>query len=187
MWLKSCLAGADEWRRRLDTLMKTLHTPAIVLAGLCLGFTVYLACSARLLPEQVAIHFGAGGQPNGWMSRSTHSLFMGALGVGLPLIFAVLALVNRSVPARFINLPHREYWLSPERQSQTCTYISHQLLWLACLEVLFFAGIQFLVVDANRMAPVQMPMEKFLPIVAGFLVAVVLWIIAFIRHFGKAG
>lgn len=166
--------------------MKTLRTPAIVLAALCLGFSVYLACSAPLLPERVAIHFGASGQPNDWMSRSTHLLFMGALGLGLPLVFAVLALVIRLFPARFINLPHREYWLSPERQSQTYTYISRQLLWLACLEVVFFAGIQFLIVDANRMAPVQLSMERFLPMVGGFLVAVALWIIVFIRHFAKA-
>jgi uncharacterized membrane protein len=166
--------------------MKTLRTPGIVLAALCLGFLVYLVCSASLLPERVAIHFGASGQPNDWMSRSTHLLFMGALSVGLPLVFAVLALVIRLVPARFITLPHREYWLSPERQSQTCTYISHQLLWLACLEVVFFAGIQFLTVEANRMAPVQLPMERFLPIVGGFLVAVALWIIVFIHHFAKA-
>ncbi len=166
--------------------MKTLHTPAIVLAALCLSFLVYLAWSAPLLPERVATHFGSGGQPNGWMSRSMHLLFMGALGVGLPLVSAVLALVVRLVPARFINVPHREYWLSPERQSQTCTYISRQLLWLACLEVVFFAGMQFLIVEANRTAPVQLPMERFLPMVGGFLVAVAVWIIVLIRHFAKA-
>ena len=166
--------------------MKTLRTPAIVLAALCLSFLVYLAWSAPLLPEQVATHFGSGGQPNGWMSRSMHLLFMGALGVGLPLVSAVLALVVRLVPARFINVPHREYWLSPERQSQTCTYISRQLLWLACLEVVFFAGMQFLIVEANRTAPVQLPIGRFLPMVGGFLVAVAVWVIVLIRHFAKA-
>jgi uncharacterized membrane protein len=166
--------------------MKTLRTPAIVLAALCLGFLIYLTCSTSLLPERVAIHFGAGGQPNGWMSRSTHVVFMGALGMGLPLISVIIAFVIRLVPARFINLPNRDYWLSPERQSQTCIYISRQLIWLACLEVVFFAGIQFLIVEANQMAPVQLPMEMFLPLIGGFLVAVVLWIIVLIRHFAKA-
>jgi uncharacterized membrane protein len=166
--------------------MKVLRTPAIVLAALWLGFLIYLAYSALLLPERVAIHFGADGQPNNWMSRTTHLLFMGALGVGLPLVSAVLALVVRLVPARVVNLPHREYWLSPERQSQTCTYISHQFLWLACLEVVFFAGIQFLIVEANRMTPVRLPTERFLVMVGGFLVAVAVWIVVFIRHFAKA-
>jgi serine/threonine-protein kinase len=165
--------------------MKTLRTPAIVLAALCVGFLIYLACSTSLLPERVAIHFGASGQPNGWMSRSTHLVLMGALGMGLPLISVIIALVIRLVPARFINLPNRDYWLSPERQSQTCIYISRQLIWLACLEVVFFAGIQFLIVEANRIAPVQLPMEMFLWLIGGFLVAVALWVIVLIRHFIK--
>ncbi|MEN6318374.1 MAG: DUF1648 domain-containing protein [Syntrophaceae bacterium] len=166
--------------------MKTLRTPSIVLAALCLGFLIYLVCSTSLLPERIAIHFGASGQPNGWMIRSTYLVFMGAFGMGLPLISVVIALVVRLVPARFINLPNHDYWLSPERQSQTCMYISRQLLWLACLEVVFFAGIQFLIVEANRMAPVQLPMEMFLSLIGCFLVAVALWIIVFIRHFVKA-
>jgi hypothetical protein len=110
---------------------------------------------------------------------------MGALGMGLPLISVIIALVIRLVPARFINLPNRDYWLSPERQSQTCIYISRQLIWLACLEVVFFAGIQFLIVEANRIAPVQLPMEMFLWLIGGFLVAVALWVIVLIRHFIK--
>jgi serine/threonine-protein kinase len=165
--------------------MKTLRTPVIVLAAFCLGFLIYLVCSTSLLPERVAIHFGASGQPNGWMSRSTHLLLMGALGMGLPLISVIIALVIRLTPARFINLPNRDYWLSPERQSQTCIYISRQLIWLACLEVVFFAGIQFLIVEANQMAPAQLPMEMFLSLIGGFLVAVALWIIVFIRHFAR--
>jgi hypothetical protein len=120
------------------------------------------------------------------MSRSTHLRLQGALGVGLPLVFALLAWVVPKVPPRFVSLPHREYWMSPLRQAETCDYISRRLLWLACLEVVFFAGVHFLTVQANRRVPVQLPMEIFLPLIGGFLVAVVGWAIAFIRHFTRA-
>jgi uncharacterized membrane protein len=166
--------------------MKALRTPAIVLAAFCAGLLIYLACSVPLLPERVATHFGVGGEPNGWMNRSTHLIFVGAVGVGLPLLSIVIALVIRLIPARFVNLPHREYWLSPERRSQTCIYVSQQMLWLGCLEVLFFAGIQYLTIQANSTTPTHLPMDMFLTMVGGFLVAVALWIIVFIRHFAKA-
>jgi hypothetical protein len=68
---------------------------------------------------------------------------------------------------------------------QTCAYISRQLLWLACLEVVCFGGIQHLTIQANRMSPVRLPIELFLGIVSPFGFALVLWIIVFVRHFAK--
>jgi hypothetical protein len=76
--------------RRHDADMKTSRLPAIALGALCLAFVVYLASSAPLLPERVAIHFGAGGHPNRWMTRTSHLVFLGALGLGLPLLFAFI-------------------------------------------------------------------------------------------------
>jgi uncharacterized membrane protein len=166
--------------------MKALRTPAIILAALCVGLLVYLVYSASLLPERMATHFGVDGQPDGWMSRSADLVFFGALGVGLPLLFVAISIVTRFIPARFFNIPHREYWLSPERRAETCTYISRQLLWMGCLMILFLAGVRYLTIQANRMTPVHLPMDLFLAMLGVFLVAVGVWIIIFIRHFTKA-
>lgn len=165
--------------------MKSSRVSVFVLAGLCVVFLVYLVLSAPLLPERVATHFGGGGRPNGWMSRSSHLLFLGAIGVGLPLLFAGIARLIKLSPTRFLNIPHREYWLSPERRSETCAYVSRQLLWLACLMVVFFTGIQYLTIQANRMSPVRLPMELFLPLVGAFVLSLGAWVIALIWRFAK--
>jgi uncharacterized membrane protein len=165
--------------------MKTLRIPAIVLTILILGFLVYLAYSAKLLPEKVATHFGASGQPNGWMSRSGYLLFLGAIGVGLPLINAIVILLIRRIPNHLINLPNKEYWLSEENREQTCSYISGQMLWLACLEVAFFAGLHYLTIQANQLDPVRLEMAKFMPLTIGFVAAIILWSLIFILHFLK--
>lgn len=169
----------------VNTPMKGLFIPLIVLILLCSIFVVYLFYSVPLMPEKVATHFGGGGQPNGWMSRSEHLILMGALGLGLPLVSVFIALLTRYIPAGLVNVPNRQYWLSLERREQTSRYITRQMLWMASLEVAFFAGIQYTIVEANRLTPVQLPANKFWPLFIGFLAAVGIWSIAFILHFRK--
>jgi hypothetical protein len=174
------------WNNHLRTTrMKKNAGPIVVLGLLCAGYLIFIAGSTSLLPERVAIHFGGGGEANGWMSRSADLAFFGGLGVGLPLFFIVLSLVTGLVPARFVNLPHREYWLSPERQAQTRAYISHQMIWMGCLTVLFLAGIHYLTILANRATPPHLPMGLFLTLTGGFLSGVAAWSIVFTRHFLK--
>ena len=111
---------------------------------------------------------------------------MGALGLSVPFISVAIALLFRYIPSRFVNIPNRQYWLSPERREQTSRYITRQMLWLASMEVTFFAGIQYSIVEANRLTPAQMPTDKFWPLFIGFMAAVGIWSIVFILHFRKA-
>ena len=78
--------------------MKKNCIPILGLGLLCAGYLIFIVGSASLLPERMAIHFGAGGKANGWMSRSADLVFFGGLGVGLPLFFIVLSLVIGLVP-----------------------------------------------------------------------------------------
>jgi|SRR5208282_1558631 len=165
--------------------MKKNAVPLVVLGLLCAGYLIFIAGSASLLPERAAVHFGVDGKANGWMSRSADLIFFGGLGTGLPLLFVVLSLLTGMLPARFVNLPHREYWLSPERRAQTRAYISRQMIWMGCLTVLFLAGIHHLMIQANRVTPPHLPMGLFLALTGGFLAGVAAWSIVFIRHFAK--
>jgi len=149
------------------------------------GFLVWIACSAAWLPERVAVHFGSSGEANGWMTRSSHLLSIGGLGVGVPLLFAGLVLLIGWIPAQFINVPRRDYWLAPEREAETRGLILRGLLWLGCLMVVFFSGIQFLLVQANQVTPAHWPMQWGLPVTGGFLVGVGLWLAYFIGYFAK--
>jgi uncharacterized membrane protein len=165
--------------------MKTLQIPALMLTALCAAFLLFLAYSAPLLPERMASHFGGSGQANGWMNRDTDLCILGTVGVGMPLLFFILGLVIRLVPDQFINLPHREYWLSPEQRAATSEFISRQMLWMGCLMILFLAGIHYLTILANRLTPARLPMDLFLALLGGFLAAVAGWVIHLIRHFAK--
>ncbi len=163
--------------------MKTMKAPAAVLASLCIIFAALLVWSATQLPDNVATHFGLHGYADKWSTRESALYLMGCLGLLLPLIPAAMSLVLRFLPVDFINIPHREYWLAPERREATYAFFSRYLLWLSCLLVCFGMGMQWLTIQAHHRFPVRLPPGALIGVLAAFLAAVCLWAAGLIRHF----
>jgi hypothetical protein len=105
------------------------------------------------LPERVATHFGADGQPNGWMSRDGHTIGQVAISFFVGGLFFALALYLPRVPDRFVNLPHRDYWLAPKRRAETFAWLSSMLFWLGALLQGFLAYVFHEVWRANLVTP----------------------------------
>src|SRR6185295_9706960 len=103
--------------------MSHARPPLVLLGLLYAGFAGFLAWSATELPARVASHFNFAGQPDGWMSRTSYLLVEAALAIGLPLFIVGISSLTRVLPARLWNLPHREYWLAPERRKQTSAWL----------------------------------------------------------------
>jgi hypothetical protein len=151
---------------------------AIIQAGLILT----LVLTSQQLPPRVASHFGGGGVPDGWMSRPAYLVTMAGVGVGLSLLQIGIFYCIRYFPPSVINLPHRDYWLAPERQDETIDTIFRAGVWLAILVTVFVIIIHLLVVAANRSQPVRLSSGVW-PLSAGFLMAIVFWTVALIRRF----
>jgi uncharacterized membrane protein len=67
-------------------------------------------------PPQVPVHYGLNGTPDRWGS-SMSLLVMHACIIGLgTLLFLALPEFVRRAPSSMLNLPNKEYWLSPERR-----------------------------------------------------------------------
>jgi hypothetical protein len=163
--------------------MKSTRIPLLVLALLCGGYLWGLVGSAPLLPERVATHFGAKGEPDQWMDRATVVLIMGTAGVGLPLLLAGFAFATRRLPIWSINLPNRDYWLAPENEQRARDYILAYMVWLACLVVCFMAGLYYVTVQANQQTPVRLPGTAIGLVFMTFLAGFVLWITRLLKRF----
>ncbi|MFA6033441.1 MAG: DUF1648 domain-containing protein [Myxococcota bacterium] len=98
-----------------------------------------------LMPPMMASHFGAGGQPNGWMNKESfvaiYVMVLALLNV-IPLIGAIII---KKVPRSMINLPNKEYWLAPERIDRTAG------MFMSYMEV-FSAGITAFMVFVFQLA-----------------------------------
>jgi hypothetical protein len=156
----------------------------LLLVTLALGIA-FVLLTGNSLPPVVASHFISGGTANGFMPRGTYLRFFTALLVGLPLFIAVVSSVTSVLPARFINLPNREYWLAPERQADTLSYLRNQGIRFGIILTVFLCFVHWLVVQANAHSPPFFPEPLFFIGIAAFLVGLVIWLGGFIVHFRR--
>jgi hypothetical protein len=163
-----------------------LIAPLLALAICYVLFFGYVACSYDDLPAKVASHFDFYGQPNGWMSRETCVGFTVGFGILMPVFIVGTMAGAGKIPVSFINLPHRDYWLAPERRQAVLAILLRYSLWFACMNVLFVTGLHWLIVEANL--PGQGPHLSGLGIslvAGGFLAGTGIWVRLLLRHFSK--
>jgi len=101
------------------------------------------------LPLRVATHFGAGGQPDDWMDKSQATIMQCGLQAIMPLFFVGIGWVIPLFPNSMINVPHREYWLAPERRARTLGKMKSMLGQFALCLSLFVTVIGHLTFRAN--------------------------------------
>jgi uncharacterized membrane protein len=163
--------------------MKSVRLPLIVLAAMLFVFVTVLLSTSSLLPNTVATHFDAAGQPNGWMPRQGAVLVMGLTGLGLPLLLVGSAWLVRVLPARMINLPHRQYWLASERRFETFQWLRWFLLWVSCLETAFLTAIHVMIVLANRAPAGTLSSPLMYTTIAVFISGLALLSVKLFQHF----
>ena len=169
---------------RQDSSMKAKVLVAL-LSLLYLLLFIALAVTFNDLPERMATHFSGDGRANGWMSRTAHLWFTTGLGLGLPGAVVGICYAIRFFPVGLLNIPHRDYWMAPERRGATYDFIFHHSLWLACLAVAFVIGIHLSIVQANKVFPPMLASGSLMIILVGFVTGVVVWSFLLLRRFFK--
>ena len=143
--------------------------------------------SLAILPERFAIHFGSGGVPDGWASSSTNALMMLGMNTFLFLTFYLSPRIIDKVPARWISLPNRDYWLAPERRRRAVEMLSGYLWQFGTALFLFLFLVGLLSLRANLSDPVRLDEAALLIALGIFLGYTVLWMIALVRAFRIPG
>src|SRR5258708_29103500 len=125
--------------------------------ALAIAATATSLATSGNLPEHVASHFASGGAANGWMSREIYVVIVLAMATLLPLfIVAMMARLPRMNPRR-VRLPHRDYWLAPERRDPTFATLAGFAFALACALTLFIGGMHWIIFEANATTPPRLP------------------------------
>ena len=137
------------------------------------------------LPDLVVSHWGPGGRPDGWLSKSNFFLAMVVSELGITGILIALTLgLPRIISKRWWNLPQKDYWLAPERRSDTVRFVRAQMLWLT---VIIEAGMVILwqsTINANVKPELHWPANFWWGLLVTTLIVLV-WIVRFTRHFNS--
>jgi hypothetical protein len=153
----------------------------LALASAALGALILAVRQHADLPARVATHFGADGQPNGWMARDSHTTTQIAITLFVAGLFAALPLALPRVPDRFINLPHRDYWLAPKRRAASLAWLASMLYCLGTALQVFLAFIYREVARANLVATPAVRLNSLWLQVSLFIVIVTLVITLLFR------
>jgi uncharacterized membrane protein len=106
--------------------------PKLLFLVLVLWAAIHFSNYYSQLPPVVGSHFNAQGKPNGWQSKQTfYTLFAGVTGLALVLVFAVPAIIG-VVPPSLVNLPNKNFWLSPEQRFASREFMSAWFAWFGC-------------------------------------------------------
>jgi uncharacterized membrane protein len=117
--------------------------------------------SLAVLPDKVASHFGADGRADDWAPAWVNALIM---LVTNGLLFCMLYFTPRlmfAVPAGWLSLPNKRYWLREENRPKAAVIMS-LLMWefgIAFFVFMFVVGA--LVIEANLSDPVQLNQHVF--------------------------
>ena len=168
---------------RLDARARGLAQPLFLL--LIAAAAAFILISSASLPSQVASHFDAAGVPNGFMSRAAYQRIMLVLVVAVASMIGWLPAVALRRPDARINLPHREYWLAPQRRAATIELLLGRMRSFAGGVLLFLCYAHELVVRANRSSPARLSARAIEWGVVLFLAATFIWTLRLTRRFRR--
>ena len=137
---------------------------------------VLLACILEtvrlwfLSPDVMAAHFNILGTPDRFVSKLEFFAFQAQtllVVIAAGLVIQVLPFI---LPVGWMNIRHREYWLSSERRADTVNRLSS---FGAALSTIIFLVIQAgfeLAVSTNLQKPVVFAAQIMAPLIAGFII-----------------
>jgi uncharacterized membrane protein len=159
------------------------HTTEILFLLLLAGAAAFVYQTGGTLPDLVATHFGPSGAANGSLSRALYLRFMVIFVVLLPLGLNLLVVRVLRLPSARINIPHRDYWLAPERRADTERRLLRHMQFFGVMLAAFLCHVHWRVVLANRLTPPMLDNTKFSYGLAIFMVTLVTWIVLLRRAF----
>lgn len=157
--------------------------PKAIAIFLISGFAGQIVYYYPNLPEKVASHFNAGGAADGWLSKDSYLIFQLVLLAFAAFFAFIFPILLGRTPAHLINIPHKDYWLAPERRRETLSILRGRSEWFAIALCALLIGINQLVIQANLANRDLSPASWLL--IGAFLLFVIIWSIRLCRNFNK--
>jgi ammonia channel protein AmtB len=124
-----------------------------------------------------------GGRADSWAPKEINCLLFFGIDVLLFLLFWYSPALVMKTPAKWVNLPHKSYWLAEENKPLTRQKMESLMSEFGVAFFVYFFFISILTVDANLSDPVKLNESLFLAFLIIFLIYTVYWCIKFYKSF----
>src|ERR1043165_8911352 len=102
---------------------------------------LHMASFYPALPDVVPSKFGVDGNVTRTMSKAGFITSYGVAVAVLGLMFSTITLVIARLPSSVINLPHKGFWLAPERRDDSLQFIATYLVWMGAATLAFVMAV----------------------------------------------
>lgn len=148
-----------------------------------LALAVRIALVWSHLPESMASHFGAGGKPDAFMSRSGFFLAMALIGGGSVAAVFAAPLLLRITPKKLLNLPNRDYWLAnDQRRDAALDRLAGLMGWMGAATTALLVIATELAIQANLQRR-NLDEATFLVFLVAYFVFVGVWLVRTLQVF----
>jgi uncharacterized membrane protein len=137
------------------------------------------------LPPTIAVHFGTSGQANGWADKSAFFPIYAAIEAAIVLVGIAAAFTGERMPSSFLNMPNRDYWLSPGRREESLAFFWTQAIWIEAATLAFLIVVAEFVFRANLAGGAPTLTRDFLLVLAVFVASVVWLSVRIVRRFSR--
>lgn len=145
----------------------------------------FILSTSASMPENIASHFNGSGAPNAFMSQKGYIIFMLIFAVGIPaIVVSSISIALRSAPNN-INIPNKEFWLSPQQKQKTIQFLTGHIAWLGSFIALFIAYVHWLLIKANQTQPAQLSNSLLFIGMGLLLLSIIVWAALLFLKFNK--
>lgn len=165
--------------------MPNTRLPNSIFFALILVAAVQTTYYAQRLPERMGSHFGTSGFASAWQTKIAFFTVELIVIVLATFVSFVIPQLMAAMPASIINLPNKDFWLSPERREQTFSFLRSQMAWFGCALLAFLLFVMELVFRANLQTPPRLNNAAFVPALIVFVVFSTSWSLRVVFHFSR--
>lgn len=134
------------------------------------------------LPETMASHFDGAGRPNRWSDKTGFfALYLVIVAFVASLFLSIGPLIRHRPDMR---LPHREYWLSPERREETISFLRCRLLSAGAASLALAVVVAQLAILANFEDPPRIS-DAIYWVLLAYFVYLGIWLLRLFTRFKK--
>jgi len=165
--------------------MSNTRLPNSIFFALVVLAAVQLNYYAQRLPEIVGSHFGTSGFASAWQTKvAFFTVELTVIVVATIVSFGIPRLIA-AMPASAINLPNKDFWLSPQRREGTISFLRTQMAWFGCALLAFLLLVMELVFRANLQKPPRLNTAAFVLALLMFVVFSAMWSIRLVLRFSR--
>jgi len=143
---------------------------------------ILILISLLVLPDQVAIHFRSGGEPDAWASKWTNAVIFLLIQMPLFALFISVGRLTLNMPAKWLSLPNKDYWLKPENRAELEVRFGALMEEFGFVLFVFLFVVGLLALAANLSEPVRLNEPVFLLCFVAFMLYVPFWLVKLFRR-----